>query len=353
MNGESFARALRALETFEAPCAGERTLEVAGVRLRVRLSSPRLADGSLRALAPHAVADDPAVSPDVTLLVLDHDVPGNPVHELLPDAPRTPPVGDRIERWSYDGDAGRGLLHEGFRALFLRSRTRAAMWLGEGGALPYHVVALPLLPILSWLVAERGCAVVHAAAVVTEHGALLLGGRSGTGKSTAALACLDAGLGFLGDDMCIVEPGSPPIVHALFCSGKLDAADTARFPGLAPALIEGSGPWWEKSVYLFDEHLARRVVRSAPLLGVAIPRRDVGPPVRLSARQAFLAMAPNTVFQLPGAAQAASAGVKEVVSKVPVHTVGVGGDVAAIPARLAEFARTLADASTRGAELHA
>ena len=109
MNGESFARALRALETFEAPCAGERTLEVAGVRLRVRLSSPRLADGSLRALAPHAVADDPAVSPDVTLLVLDHDVPGNPVHELLPDAPRTPPVGDRIERWSYDGDAGRGL----------------------------------------------------------------------------------------------------------------------------------------------------------------------------------------------------------------------------------------------------
>ena len=80
------------------------------------------------------------------------------------------------------------------------------------------------------------------------------------------------------------------------------------FPGLAPALIEGSGPWWEKSVYLFDEHLARRVVRNAPLLGVAIPRRVDVPPVRLSARQAFLAMAPNTVFQLPGAASGGERG---------------------------------------------
>ena len=344
MNAASFARALRELETFEMPsCAGERALEIAGVRMRVRLSSPRLAAGALRALAHHAVATDAAEPADVTLLVLDHDVPGNPVHELLPDAPRTPPVGDRIERWSYDGESGRGLLHEGFRALFLRSRTRAAMWLGEGGALPYHVVALPLLPILSWLVAERGCAVLHAAAIATPHGALLLGGRSGTGKSTAALACLDAGVGFLGDDMCIVEPGSPPVVHSLYCSGKLDAADTVRFPDLAPALVEGSGPWWEKSVYLFDDHLAERVVRRAPLLGVAIPRRDAGPPARLSPRQAFLAMAPNTVFQLPGAAQASSAGVKEVVSKVPVHSVGVGDAIAAIPARLAAFARTLAE----------
>jgi hypothetical protein len=343
VNAAFFARALRELETFALPsCAGERALEIAGVRIDVRLSSPRLAAGALRALAHHAVAADAAEPAELTLLVLDHDVPGNPLHELLPDAPRTPLIGDRIERWSCDGESGRGLLHEGFRALFLRSRTRAAMWLGEGGALPYHVVALPLLPILSWLVAERGCAVVHAAAIATPRGALLLGGRSGTGKSTAALACLDAGGGFLGDDMCIVEPGSPPVVHSLYCSGKLDAADTGRFPGLAPALVEGSGPWWEKSVYLFDDHLAERVVRSAPLLGVAIPRRDAGAPALLSPRQAFLAMAPNTVFQLPGAAQASSAGVKEVVSKVPVHAVGVGDAIAAIPARLSVFAQTLA-----------
>ncbi|MBY0274941.1 hypothetical protein K2Z84_06350, partial [Candidatus Binatia bacterium] len=211
----------------------------------------------------------------------------------------------------------------------------------------YHLVALPLLPILSWALAERGCAVVHAAAVATGAGALLIGGRSGTGKSTASLACLAAGLGFVGDDMCVIEPGEPPLVHSLYCSGKLDPADTRRFPTLAPALVEGSGPWWEKSVYLFDAHLAQRIVRRAPLAGVVIPRRDLAPPVRLAPRQAFLAMAPNTVFQLPGAAQAACAGVKEAVSKVPVHAVGVGDRVDGIAARLTAFAAGLAPCDAR------
>jgi hypothetical protein len=347
MTGESFARALQALRALDPPadsCA--RTLAIAGLRVSVRLSRRRLAEGALRALAHHVAADDGA-PPDLTVFVLDHDVPGNPVHTLLPDARIAPPVGDRVERWSYDGAAGHGLLHEGFRALFLWDRTRAAVWLGVDEPLPYHLVALPLLPILSWALAARGSAVVHAAAIAADAGALLIGGRSGTGKSTAALACLDAGLGFLGDDMCIVEPGDPPVVHSLFCSGKLDPADTARFPGLAPALVDGSGPWWEKSVYLFDDHLVRRVVRHAALLGVAIPRRDTAPAVRLTARQAFLAMAPNTVFQLPGAAQAACAGVKEIVSKVPVHAVGVGDRIDAIAARLTEFARGLATQDAR------
>lgn len=343
MTGESFAAALRSLDTFAMPeDACEQRLAIAGLNIRVRLSTRHLAASALRALAHHAVAEDSAPAPDLTVLVLDREAPGNPLRDLFPAA-TSAPVGDRVERWSYEGVQGRGLLHEGFRTLFLwdREHRRAAVWLGEGGELPYHLVALPLLPILSWAFAARGFAVVHAAAVATASGALLIGGRSGTGKSTTALACLDAGLGFLGDDMCVIEPGDRPIVHSLFCSAKLDAPDTARFPALSPALVEGSGPGWEKSVYLFDRHLERGVVRAAPLAGVAIPRRDAGPAVLLSPRQGFLAMAPNTAFQLPGAALASCAGVKEIVSKVPVSSVGVGETIAAIPARVSGFARTL------------
>jgi hypothetical protein len=353
VNAEAFAAALGALETLAMPeDACEQRLAIAGLHLCVRLSTPQLAESALRALAHHAVADDtddPAPAPDLTVLVLDRDAPGHPLRELFPAATSAPPMGDRVERWCYEGASRRGLLHEGFRTLFLwdGEHARAAVWLGEWGeerALPYHLVALPLLPILSWAFAARGFAVVHAAAVATESGAVLIGGRSGTGKSTTALACLDAGLGFLGDDMCVIEPGDPPIVHSLFCSAKIDAPDIARFPALSPALVEGSGPGWEKSVYLFDRHLERRVVRAAPLAGVAIPRRDTGPALLLSPRQGFLAMAPNTAFQLPGAAQASIAGVKEIVSKVPVVSVGVGETIAAIPGRVRDFARPLAPA---------
>jgi hypothetical protein len=58
-------------------------------------------------------------------------------------------------------------------------------------------------------------------------------------------------------------------------------------------------------------------------------------------------MAPNTVFQLPGAAQAACAGVKEIVSKVPVHAVGVGEAIAEIPARLSDHALSLSPDGAR------
>jgi hypothetical protein len=60
-------------------------------------------------------------------------------------------------------------------------------------------------------------------------------------------------------------------------------------------------------------------------------------------------MAPNTVFQLPGAGQAACAGVKEIVSKVSVHTVGVGDRIDAIVERIDDFARWLAPRSERAA----
>lgn len=348
MTGEHFARALRELESVAVPDgAREQRLQLAGLRIQVWTRHP--SEATLRALAHHTTTDRDARL-DLTVFVLDRDAKGNPLRDLPPAAPWAgtspePTTTDRVERWSYEGALGRGLFHEGFRALFLwnRERRRAAVWLGESGDLPYHLVALPLLPILSWVLADRGLAVVHAAAVATEMGAVLIGGRSGTGKSTASIACLDAGVGFLGDDMCVIEPGAQPVVHSLFCSAKLDVPDTARFPALSPALVNGSGPGWEKAVYLFDGHVGERIVRRAPLVGVAIPRRgQLGHAARLSARQAFLAMAPNTVFQLPGAGQAACAGVKEVVSKVPVHTVGTGDTIAEIPARLRDFARSLA-----------
>jgi hypothetical protein len=345
MTADAFARALRSLETLEIPAGGcERSLALAGLHLRVRLASPLLAELTLRALAHHAVVGAPSAEPDLTIFVLDRDAPGNPLRDLpRVGSSRGAASSERVERWSYDGPEGQGLLHEGFRALFLWNRAlgRAALWLGDAGDLPYHLVAAPLLPILSWFLAERGLSVVHGAAVGTPSGALLLGGRSGTGKSTAALACLNDGLGFLGDDMCIVDPGEPLVVHSLFCSAKLDAPDTARFPALSAALV-AAGAGWDKAVYLFDRHRAGEVVRRAPLAGVAIPRRGaIGAAAPLSPREGFLAMAPNTVFQLPGAARAACAGVKQIVSRVPLHVLGVGDDIAEIPARVRDFARML------------
>lgn len=353
MTPEGFARALDSLDELDMPAeASEQRLAIAGLGVRVRVATPRLAEICLRAFAHRASGEAGAPPVDLTISVFTLDSPGNPLRELPPRHRSSRPAGDRIERWSYEGALGRGLLHEGFRALYLwnRERRTAALWLGDAGDVPYHMVATPLVPILSWFLGERGLPVIHAAAVATERGGVLLAGRSGTGKSTAALACLRDGLGFLGDDLCLVEAGSPPIVHSLFCSAKLVVSDAARFPALSPARVRPPSSGWEKAVYLFDRERRTAVVRRAPLLGVAIPVRGaaaVAP--ALTARQGFLAMAPNTVFQLPGAARAACAGVKEVVSRLPVHPVGVGTSIDDIAGRIRDFAGTLAPSGDRGA----
>lgn len=61
-----------------------------------------------------------------------------------------------------------------------------------------------LLPLEVALRTRRG-AVLHAATALTDHGAIVLPGRSGIGKSTLLAALLDAGARYGGDDLVVVN----------------------------------------------------------------------------------------------------------------------------------------------------
>src|SRR4051794_7273185 len=82
-----------------------------------------------------------------------------------------------------------------------------------------------------------GRQLLHAAAVGTEQGGVVITGRGGVGKSTAALLCLEAGLAYLGDDYVVVALEPQPMAYSLYCTAKLDDGQAAHFPGLL-ALIE-------------------------------------------------------------------------------------------------------------------
>ena len=55
-----------------------------------------------------------------------------------------------------------------------------------------------------------GLVLLHAAAVGDADGVVLLVGNGGSGKSTTSVVCSQAGLGFLADDFCLLEPGTLP-----------------------------------------------------------------------------------------------------------------------------------------------
>ena len=110
---------------------------------------------------------------------------------------------------------------------------------------PAHAVRHFLLnQILPRLISVREPLVMHASAVVTEHGAIALIGPSGAGKSTLAASFAANGAGTLiSDDGILVrlDGRSPRLLGAYACSRL--RFDSVAALGLTPQPSAGQPPW--------------------------------------------------------------------------------------------------------------
>lgn len=77
---------------------------------------------------------------------------------------------------------------------------------------------------------KNGCQLLHAAAIGTEEGAVLITGKGGIGKSTTALSCLQSGPYYFADNYLIVRLEPEPLVYSLYCTAKLNADHVKNFP---------------------------------------------------------------------------------------------------------------------------
>ena len=146
---------------------------------------------------------------------------------------------------------------------------------------------------------------MHAAAVGREGRAVLITGRGGLGKSTAALSCLGEGLDYLSDDYVLVQLDPDPRVHSLYCTAKLNWEQMARFPRFADfAINRGSGS--DKAVmYLYPE-MQGQIVRSSALHTIVTPRISHRPQTKLVSMPTHAmqrATTITTMSQLPRAGQ--------------------------------------------------
>ena len=79
-----------------------------------------------------------------------------------------------------------------------RHSRRALYWVRRASDLPFWEIASPFRILFHWWAQSWGGQVAHAAAVGVNGRGVLLAGKSGSGKSTAALACLRQGMDFRG-----------------------------------------------------------------------------------------------------------------------------------------------------------
>lgn len=323
----------RARDAAGNPC--DKYYELGGYSVRLAFAG----DGLVSSLAPALAHREtpPTRAPALTVCLWDSSVTGMAMP--VPESSESPPSWEG-ETWWCDGGRVRALYHAGLRTLSLldAGRDRAIFWIPSAEAITCADRSKPLRTILHWWFGDRHKLLVHAAAVGGPQGGVLLTGRSGAGKTTAALACLEAGLGFAGDDYVLLSPGPAPHVESLYSTALLDPDHLARLlPRLLPLCRRDSTGSEEKALICLWDHLPEQIASDLPVKAVLVPRivdRRETRVTELSAAGCFRALAPTTLMQLPGGGREAFSLLAQFVRQVPTFTLEMGRDLAAVPAAI-------------------
>jgi hypothetical protein len=227
---------------------------------------------------------------------------------------------------------------------------RAVYWVQDAAMIPYYEKGYPLSVHLNWWLARMGRYFLHAACVGFQDGGVLITGKGGSGKSTTTLACVERRLGIVGDDYCVIDPGAGT-VHSLYNTVKLKTlSDVDRFADLRPGFGNldrvrdaengTGGEDGEKAMIFLDQHVPGAMLASMPLKAIMVPRFAGGTETTItpiSPAQAFKALAPSTLFQLPGDAQVAFRELARIVRDYPTLDLALGEDLDGVVGALSRY----------------
>lgn len=334
---------------FDSAAAGlpviDRWFRIAEAVFQVRIAGEPLVEPLTRALAH--LSTEPVEHPDIVINCWDRATSGlappfPPIGRTLSEGVATERGDEGFVAWGSptlvaDSDEGWAVWRPAFGTFnAMAPGAKAAWhWVEAAGEIRYWDVSAPFKAILHRWARQQGKQLLHAGAVGTDDGAALLVGRGGSGKSTTSLVCLDAGMQYLGDDYVMVSLDPEPRVYSTSCAAKLEVPQIRRNPHLMPTIWNGDrlGEEREEKAVAFVDHTPGAVAGSLPLKMVIVPRISGNPYTtvsQLSSGGAFLALAPSTIIQMPGARDHELAAMGELVRKVAVAGLELGSDLSTV-----------------------
>lgn len=307
----------------------ERSYIIGGYLIRLSFSGAALL--SLTRALEHLAAGDHS-TPDLTICLWDSESTGQRM---------TPPP------WQERDFLARGVIQgynteriytafqhgSGAVSVLDKERNLAIFWAPDP-RVPYWEKGSPVRTILHWWLLSKGLQLVHAAAVGNSTGAVLIGGKGGSGKSTTALACLESNLSYVGDDYTLLGLDSGPVVQSLYSSAKLNSDHVQRFPALLPKIANPERLADEKALLFVNEHDPLKVATRLAVRAILLPRVTGLAETRLkriSVAITLAALAPSTIFQLPRAGNEAFKFLATFARQLPCFSLEVGTDLSTIP----------------------
>jgi hypothetical protein len=331
------------LERFErarsAAGTHQRDYRIAGTTVRLCFAGESLV--SYYTPAFEHLASAPVDAPDTTLYLWDSRSTGI---TMLPPPCDQESFTDRGDIWGFHSQRIKTAFHYHDYSvnLFDRQRRTGIHWVNNADALPYWDSASPIRTLLHWHMEGHGLQLLHAAAVGTDDGALLITGKGGVGKSSTALECLRAGFHYVGDDYVVIRHSPEPAVYCLYSTAKLNPGDLDRFPELRPFLGRPDPKPHEKAVLFLHPRFRDQIRLEMPLEAIAIPQ------IEAQDGTEFVAEAPHavqhaasftTMSQLPYVGRHTHDFLGALCAALPGYRIRLGRDRGRIPAAIGDLMR--------------
>lgn len=226
--------------------------------------------------------------------------------------------------------------------LYNEQNNTAYFWIHDASNLPYWITAAPLRPILNWFLSKTGVHLIHGAVVGLNGKSVLLTAKGGSGKSTTALACLYAGMEYLGDDYITIKSGDIITAHSLFNSLKVFPQSLNIFPKLKEKIYykDNVVAEDEKLIIFLSELFRKQMVKKSVLNAIFIPvikntkETRIIPATKIDT---MLAMIPTTLLQLSLTESNKVTELKSIIERTPCYFLELGSDVREIPEVIKSF----------------
>jgi hypothetical protein len=224
---------------------------------------------------------------------------------------------------------------------FDRSGQHLVGWVSRHDQLSLYDRGKPLhFPLLLWH-GDQGAEVIHAALVSKNGKGVLFAGKGGVGKSTTALACLEGGFNYLGDDYIGLQRSDSGsfVGHSIYSATWLMADHLLRFPRLIPHATYPQRPDQEKTLVPLCKVFPDQLARLAPIHALMLPCVTGNSSTRIrpaSKIDALFALAPSSILLLPSSGAGTLDKLARLAGQVPCYWLDLGCDLSEIPDRVQE-----------------